>query len=136
MIQAPKIFRRAADIKLERVEMPNAQETLWNCNDITLKQVNAVGDYFAMNSENIRIEHFTLSGNYAFDGAKNIEVSHAKLLSKDAFWNCENVVVRDSTIIGEYLAGIEKYYLHRLHHREQPRHVLYGEREDEELHDH
>ncbi|HRM20162.1 MAG TPA: DUF3737 family protein, partial [Trichococcus flocculiformis] len=35
MIQAPKIFRRAADIKLERVEMPNAQETLWNCNDIT-----------------------------------------------------------------------------------------------------
>ena len=108
MIQAPKTFRRATDITLERVEMPNAQETLWNCNDITLKHVNAAGDYFAMNSENIQIEHFTLSGNYSFDGAKNIEVSHAKLISKDAFWNCENVVVRDSTIIGEYLGWNSK----------------------------
>ncbi|CZQ92898.1 DUF3737 family protein [Trichococcus ilyis] len=108
VIQAPKTFRRATGITLERVEMPNAQETLWNCSDITLKHVHAAGDYFAMNSENIRAAHFTLSGNYAFDGAKNIEVSDAKLISKDAFWNCENVVVRDSTIIGEYLGWNSK----------------------------
>ncbi|CZQ89708.1 pectin lyase fold/virulence factor [Trichococcus palustris] len=108
MIQAPKTFRRASDISLERVELPNAQETFWNCKNITLKQVNAAGDYFAMNSENISIEDFSLSGNYAFDGAKNIEVKNAKLISKDAFWNCENVVVRDSTIIGEYLGWNSK----------------------------
>lgn len=90
------------------VQLPNAEETFWNCKDIKLKDVTACGNYFAMNSENIKISDFTLSGNYSFDGAKNIEVHNAKLLSKDAFWNCENVTVYDSLIIGEYLGWNSK----------------------------
>jgi len=108
IIEAPKTFRRASDIHLTNVDMPNAQESFWNCKDVYLTNVTAKGDYFGMNSENIKIDNFRLVGNYAFDGAKNIEIRNAKLLSKDAFWNCENVTVYDSIIIGEYLGWNSK----------------------------
>lgn len=108
VIEAPKAFRRSSDIRLTNVDLPNAQETLWNCEDVDLKHVTARGDYFGMNSKNIRIDDFSLTGNYAFDGAKNIEIRNAKLISKDTFWNCENVTVYDSLIIGEYLGWNSK----------------------------
>jgi hypothetical protein len=108
IIEAPKAFRRAKDIKLEKVNMPNAQETFWNCDEISLKNVTAKGDYFGMNSTNIKIDGFQLVGNYSFDGGKDIEIRNAKMLSKDAFWNCENVTVYDSFISGEYLGWNSK----------------------------
>ena len=107
-IDAPKTFRRSSDIALENVSMPKADETFWSCKNITLKNVNATGNYFCMNSENIFIDGFKLSGNYAFDGAKNITIRNAIMTSKDSFWNCDNVTVYDSTIIGEYLAWNSK----------------------------
>lgn len=108
IIQAPKTFRRSKNIRLSDVQLPNAQETFWNCEEIIFNRVTANGDYFAMNSTNIQIDDFTLSGNYGFDGCKNIEIQHAKIISKDAFWNCENIIVRDSIIIGEYLGWNSK----------------------------
>ena len=108
IIEAPKTFRRAKGITLENVTMPNAGETLWNCDEISLKNVTAKGDYFGMNSTNIKIDGFQLVGNYSFDGGKNIEIRNAKMLSKDAFWNCENVTVYDSFISGEYLGWNSK----------------------------
>lgn len=108
VIEAPKTFRRSSNINLENVDLPLAQETLWNCQDIRLNKVTARGDYFAMNSKNIIVYDLNLTGNYCFDGVSNIEVHNSKLISKDAFWNCENVTVYDSTIIGEYLAWNSK----------------------------
>lgn len=108
IIEAPKTFRRSENISLENVDMPLAEESLWSCNQITLSNVTARGDYFAMNSKNIVIDNLHLTGNYAFDGVKNIEVHNSKLLSKDAFWNCENVTVHDSLIMGEYLGWNSK----------------------------
>ena len=108
IVEAPKTFRRASNIELKNVSMPNAQETLWNCKDIKMENVTAKGDYFAMNSENIQINKIELVGNYSFDGSKDIEIRNAKLLSKDAFWNCENVTVYDSFISGEYLGWNSK----------------------------
>lgn len=108
VIDAPKTFRRGRYITLDHVSISNAQETLWNCQNIQLNHVQAKGDYFAMNSENIEIDHLRLSGNYCFDGGKNIVIRNSKLISKDAFWNCENVTVYDSVIIGEYLAWNSK----------------------------
>lgn len=102
-IEAPKTFRRAANLTLDHVSMPNAGETLWNCDHVTMNQVTARGDYFAMNSANLVIDGFELVGNYSFDGVKNMEIHNARLLSKDAFWNSENVTVYDSFISGEYL---------------------------------
>jgi hypothetical protein len=107
-IEAPKQFRRSSNITIENTMIPNAEEFLWTCKNVTLKNVQAKGNYFLMNSENIKIDNFTLSGNYAFDGAKNIEIHNARLNSKDSFWNCENVTIYDSTIIGEYLGWNSK----------------------------
>lgn len=107
-IEAPKNFRRCNDMVLENVNMPNASETLWNCNQVTMRQVTAKGDYFGMGCTNMEIEGFTLVGNYSFDGAKNITLRNAKLLSRDAFWNCEDITVYDSFISGEYFGWNSK----------------------------
>ena len=102
-ISAPKIFRRAEGITLINCNIPNAQETMWNCKGIVLKDVNATGDYFGLNAVNVDIDHFNLIGNYAFDGGRDIVIRNAKMDSKDSFWNCKNVTVYDSIIVGEYL---------------------------------
>ncbi len=102
-IEAPKNFRRCADLTLQNVSFPHAAETLWSCEDVTLERVTATGDYFAMNSSRMQIADLTLYGNYAFDGARDVEIRGARLLSKDAFWNSENVTVYDSFLSGEYL---------------------------------
>ena len=107
-IAAPKTFRRSTDISLRDVNMPNAQETLWNCERIDLLNVSVRGDYFGMGSSDISAEEFDIEGNYLFDGGKNIVIRNARLISKDAFWNCENVTVYDSLIIGEYLGWNSK----------------------------
>ena len=103
MIEAPKNFRRCKGVSLKNVTFPNAAETLWHCQDVTMDHVAARGDYFAMNSTDMKISNFELVGNYSFDGGKNLEVSNARMISRDAFWNSENVTVRDSFISGEYL---------------------------------
>lgn len=103
MIEAPKNFRRCKEISLERVNFANAEETLWHCQDVEMKDVYAKGDYFAMNSRNMKIDGLELLGNYSFDGVSNMEIRNSRLISKDAFWNSENVTVYDSFISGEYL---------------------------------
>ena len=108
VIEAPKTFRRSSQIRLSAVNMPNAKETLWNCSDVTMRDVSVAGDYFGMGASSIRSEGLTIDGNYAFDGGKDIEIKNSKLISKDAFWNCENVTVTDSVIIGEYLGWNSK----------------------------
>ena len=107
-ISAPKTFRRCVGVVLNNVEMPNAQESMWSCKNVSLKDVHAVGDYFAMNCENIEAENLNIDGNYVFDGSKNIVVRNSRLISKDSFWNCENVTVYDSLIVGEYLGWNSK----------------------------
>lgn len=102
LYEAPKGFRRVEGLSLEKVDLPNAQETLWSCCRVKMRDVSAKGDYFGMNCRDLEIDGFSLVGNYCFDGCRNVEVRNAKMISKDAFWNCENVVVRDSFISGEY----------------------------------
>lgn len=108
VIEAPKNFRRCSGVTLEGVNFSNATETLWNCTDVTLHNVTAKGNYFAMNCSEIEVDSLKLVGNYSFDGGKNITVRNSTLLSKDAFWNCENVTVYDSFISGEYLGWNSK----------------------------
>ncbi len=108
LYEAPKGFRRVNGLTLENIDLPHAEETLWHCDNVTMKNVAARGDYFAMNCSNMKLDQFRLVGNYCFDGCRDIEVHHAKMLSKDAFWNCENVTVYDSYICGEYLGWNSK----------------------------
>ena len=103
MIEAPKNFRRCRGVVLENVDFPNAQETLWSCEQVKMERVSAKGDYFAMNCRDMDISDFNYTYIYSFDGASNVEIRGAKMLSKDSFWNSENVTVYDSFISGEYL---------------------------------
>ena len=105
---APKTFRRSRNINLTSCRFINAAETMWDCSNITLSDVEIVGDYFGMHSDNVFCDKLKVDGNYIFDGGKNIEINNSVLNSKDAFWNTENVVVRDSVIIGEYLGWNSK----------------------------
>ncbi len=102
-IEAPKNFRRCRDLSLTRVSFANAAETLWECEGVTLSDVTAKGDYFAMNCRDMTVDHLTLFGNYSFDGCRNLTVRNSRLLSKDAFWNCETVTAENCFISGEYL---------------------------------
>lgn len=103
VIEAPKNFRRCNGLTVKNTNLADAAETLWNCDGVDIDNVQAKGDYFAMNSRNINVNNLTLCGNYSFDGGENIEMHNSKLLSKDAFWNCKNVTVYDSYISGEYI---------------------------------
>lgn len=103
LVEAPKNFRRATGLRIRQVNFPNAAETLWSCQDVNMEHVTARGDYFAMNSSDMKISDFELVGNYSFDGVKNVEIDRARMISKDAFWNSENVTVRNAFISGEYL---------------------------------
>lgn len=107
-IDAPKEFRKCKNITLSELRIPNAEETLWWCEDVKLEDVTAEGDYFGMGCRNIKVSNLTLTGNYSFDGCRNIEIENSKLYSKDCVWNCENVIIRDSYIDGEYLAWNSK----------------------------
>ena len=107
-INAPKTFRRSSGISLTDVNMPNALESMWSCNDIKLRRVKIVGDYFGMNSKRIDAEELDVLGNYIFDGGRDIVVRNSRLISKDSFWNCENVTVYDSYIEGEYIGWNSK----------------------------
>lgn len=103
LIEAPKNFRRCKGLSLRRVHLPNAAETLWHCDGVEMEDVQAKGDYFAMNCRNMRIDRLSLLGNYSFDGAENVEITDSRLLSKDAFWNSDRITARNCFISGEYL---------------------------------
>ena len=104
LVEAPKMFREMDGIRLENVRIPDAQETLWHCRDVSLKNVKVEhADYLFMHSENIHIADYAHDGNYSFQYCRNVEIRNAVINSKDAFWNTENVTVYDSEINGEYL---------------------------------
>ncbi len=107
-IDAPKEFRRCRNLTLSDIKLSDAKETLWWCEDVTLSNVTATGDYFGMGSSNLKVDHLELNGNYSFDGCRNVEISNSVLYSKDCVWNAENVIIRDSYIEGEYLAWNSK----------------------------
>lgn len=108
-VDAPKMFREMDGVDLERVNIPDAQETLWHCRNVKLREVEVKNaDYLFMHSENIDIDHYRQEGNYSFQYCKNVVICNAEIHSKDAFWNTENVTVYDSSLSGEYLAWHSK----------------------------
>ena len=109
LVEAPKMFREMSNLTLKNVRIPDAQETLWHCNGVTLNDVEVDhADYLFMHSADIRIDRYRQHGNYSFQYCRNVEIRNAVILSKDAFWNTEDVTVCDSTIDGEYLGWHSK----------------------------
>lgn len=104
LVEAPKMFREMRNLRLDRVRIPDAQETLWHCRGVELRDVEvANADYLFMHSRDIRIDRYRQQGNYSFQYCTNVEISNARIDSKDAFWGSSDVTVRDSVLDGEYL---------------------------------
>lgn len=108
-VDAPKMFRRASFIDLENVQIPDGQETFWDCDHIRLKNVT-IGhcDYLFMHATDIEIDNYRQDGNYSFQYAKNVVIRNAVLNSKDSFWESEDCTIYDSEINGEYLGWYAK----------------------------
>lgn len=111
-VDAPKMFREMQHLKLDNVKIPDAQETLWHCSDVTLDHVEVQNaDYLFMHGADIRIRNYYQEGNYSFQYCRNVDIEDAIIHSKDAFWNTENVTVRNCELHGEYLG----WHSHGLH---------------------
>ncbi|MDR2231908.1 MAG: DUF3737 family protein [Tannerella sp.] len=109
IVEAPKMFREIDGLTIENVKFPGAAETIWNCRDVKIRNIEVQGgDYILMNVNGADIDGFKLQGNYSFQDAKNVVVRNAYLDSRDAFWKTENVTVYDSEIIGEFLGWYSK----------------------------
>lgn len=103
-VDAPKMFRRMEKIYVEDTEFTDGQEMLWDCRDVTLKNVQIRNcDYLFMHTDDVRIENYRQDGNYSFQYSKNVEIHNAVINSKDAFWESENVTLIDCEVNGEYL---------------------------------
>jgi len=108
-VDAPKLFRRMDDIYVENTDFPNGEQFLWDCNNVTLKNVKISNcDCVFMHTSNVRIDDYRQDGNYGFQYARNVEIHNAVINSKDAFWEAENVTIYDSELNGEYLAWYGK----------------------------
>ncbi|MBD5203114.1 MAG: DUF3737 family protein [Bacteroides sp.] len=104
VVEAPKMFRDMDHLTLQGVKIPDAQETLWHCRDIQLRDVEvANADYLFMHCDDIDIDRYTQHGNYSFQYCNRVTIRNAEIHSKDAFWNTNDVTIIDSTISGEYL---------------------------------
>ena len=109
LVEAPKMFREMHNLRIEKVAIPNALETLWHCENVVLEDVEIKkADYLFMHSRNIMINNYRQQGNYSFQYCSNVEIHNAIIDSKDAFWNTEDVTVYDSEISGEYLGWHSK----------------------------
>ena len=109
IVEAPKMFREMDGIDVSGTDFPDAQETLWHCKNVRLRNVKiANADYLFMHSEDIDICDYEQHGNYSFQYCKNVTIEKAKIFSKDAFWNTDNVTVNDSELHGEYLGWHSK----------------------------
>lgn len=112
MVEAPKMFREMEHLTLERVRIPDAQETMWHCGNVKMEAVEvANADYLFMHSQDIEISNYRQQGNYSFQYCKNVVIRDADIDSKDAFWNTENVTLINCRVTGEYLG----WHSHNLH---------------------
>lgn len=103
-VDAPKMFREMDNLHLANVVIPDAQETLWSCRGVKLRNVEVKNaDYVFAHSADIDIDGYRQEGNYSFQYCRNVVIRNAVIHSKDAFWETENVTVYDSEIDGEYL---------------------------------
>lgn len=103
-VDAPKMFREMDNLSLEDVRIPDAQETLWSCRGVRLRDVEVQkADYVFFHCSDVDIDRYRQQGNYSFQYCRDVVIRNAVIDSKDAFWETDNVTVYDSVFEGEYL---------------------------------
>ena len=104
VVDAPKMFREMDMLDIENVEMNDADEVFWKCNNVKVRNLKLHGGtYPFMLSRNIYVDGLESESKYVFQYVKNAEIRNARITTKDAFWEVENVTICDSVLNGEYL---------------------------------
>ena len=98
-----KALRECRDAIIERSDILSP-EFGWSCDDVTVRQAKAEGEYFMMRSANLLFEDVDFKGKYSFQYIHNATFRRCRFDTKDAFWHADNVLVEDSEVKGEYLA--------------------------------
>ena len=111
IVEAPKNFRRTTGIELERVTMPNAGETLWNCDQIRMDQVSAEIHHARLlskdafwNSENVTVYDSFISGEYLGWNAKNLTLINCTIESSQGMCYIDNLVMKNCRLLNTTLA--------------------------------
>lgn len=109
VIDAPKFFREMTNLRLENVQINDADETFWNVDGLEIRNVSLHdGTYPFMGCRNVFVDGLVSDSKYVFQYVKNVEIHNARITTKDAFWETENVTIYDSVIDGEYLGWHSK----------------------------
>ncbi|MBQ9286437.1 MAG: DUF3737 family protein [Bacteroidaceae bacterium] len=109
IIDAPKFFREMRGLRLENVQMNDADETFWKVSDLVIRNVKLhEGTYPFMFCQNVDVDGLESDSKYVFQYVKNAVVRNARIVTKDAFWETENVTIYDSLLDGEYLGWHSK----------------------------
>ncbi|MBQ0052680.1 MAG: DUF3737 family protein [Treponema sp.] len=108
-IDAPKEFRRCKNVVLEDVIFTDAAETLWTCDGVLLKNVQAKGDYFAMNSSNMKCENVTvydsvIIGEYLGWNSKSLRFVNCTIESNQGFCYIDGLKLESCTLLNTDLA--------------------------------
>lgn len=101
-IHGVKAVRECNRIKIKDCDIISP-EFGWNNRDFVIEDATASGEYFLMNTVNIKISRFNLDGKYSFQYVDNMLLTDSTLNTKDAFWHAKNSVIRKCKISGEYL---------------------------------
>lgn len=98
-VNAPKIFRDAKNILIIKSEL-NTNETLWDCENVTITNSNFTGDYLLFHSNNIGYSALTRMMKFA----KNIDEKNIATLSQQLSWSHfkELIVLEDNLKIEFY----------------------------------
>lgn len=98
-----KGLRECENIKLRSVTA-FSPEFGWKCRGIDFGGCSISGDYFLLDSSELKLNDVELKGKYSFQYTENVTVENCTLDTKDAFWHAKNVTVKNCKVKGEYLA--------------------------------
>lgn len=98
-----KGLRECENVSLKNVTALSP-EFGWKCRGIVFESCDITGDYFLLDSRDLKLDGVTLNGKYSFQYTENVTVENCRLNTKDAFWHAKNVTVKNSKVNGEYLA--------------------------------
>ncbi len=105
LFKAPKLIRRCNHVRIEGTRMEDAEEAVWWCSDVKIKNLHVEGEsckYFGMKCHDMEIDNLTLLGRYSFEDCYNITIRNSKMVGRDCFWNCHDIVIENCQIEGDY----------------------------------
>ncbi|MBQ8395470.1 MAG: DUF3737 family protein [Oscillospiraceae bacterium] len=98
-----KALRECKNVKIEGCDIISP-EFGWSVDGLTVKDTDAVSEYFMMRSSNLHFDDVRFKGKYSFQYVTDAVFENCNFDTKDAFWHAKNITVKNSTIKGEYLA--------------------------------